>query len=183
MADGTDEVDHGARGKGGFRRARGLLNAWDAVDLTEPLPPEGDPEDGAHMLVLDEVVYAANRGLVDPDDLLALIDSELFEIAAHPDLVERNTALRGLLTVDHYHEIASAFADSRTVPELNAGRFHDDYGAFHPAEDFVDVLLDRGVDFTVGSDAHTPERVRKNTASLSEAFAERGIEPVELDLS
>jgi cob(I)alamin adenosyltransferase len=27
------------------------------------------------MLVLDEVLYAANRGLVDPDELLALVES------------------------------------------------------------------------------------------------------------
>ncbi|WP_435065126.1 cob(I)yrinic acid a,c-diamide adenosyltransferase [Halobaculum sp. EA56] len=76
MADGTDEVDHEARAKGGIRRARDLLAAWESVDLTAPLPLEGDPEDGAHMLVLDEIVYAANRDLVDPDDLLELIESK-----------------------------------------------------------------------------------------------------------
>ncbi|QZY00512.1 cob(I)yrinic acid a,c-diamide adenosyltransferase [Halobaculum rubrum] len=76
MADGTDEDDHAARAAAGFERARELVDGWADADLTAPLPLDGDPEDGAHMLVLDEVVYAVNRGLVDPDDLLELVESK-----------------------------------------------------------------------------------------------------------
>lgn len=76
MADGTDEDDHAARAAAGFERAQELVDGWSAVDLTEPLPLDGEPEAGAHMLVLDEVVYAANRGLVDREDLLDLIESK-----------------------------------------------------------------------------------------------------------
>ncbi|UIP00289.1 cob(I)yrinic acid a,c-diamide adenosyltransferase [Halobaculum sp. CBA1158] len=74
MPDGSDEADHESRARAGFERARELVEGWNSVDLTAPLPLDGDPAEGAHMLVLDEVVYAANRDLVDPDDLLALID-------------------------------------------------------------------------------------------------------------
>ncbi|WP_284012448.1 cob(I)yrinic acid a,c-diamide adenosyltransferase [Halobaculum litoreum] len=81
MADGTDEVDHAARAADGFERARELVDGWADADLTAPLALDGDPAAGAHMLVLDEVVYAANRGLVDPDDLVALA-------AAKPDALE-----------------------------------------------------------------------------------------------
>lgn len=90
------------------------------------------------------------------DHLISLVDSELFEIAAHVDLIERNEALRGLLTEDHYRRIADAFADSRTVPEINAGRVLDPYGTFHPRETFAETLLEAGVSFTIGSDAHAP---------------------------
>ena len=76
MADGTDEDDHAARAAAGFERARELVDGWADVDLSAPLPLDGDPEAGAHMLVLDEVVYAANRGLVDPNDVLDLIASK-----------------------------------------------------------------------------------------------------------
>jgi histidinol-phosphatase (PHP family) len=116
------------------------------------------------------------------DRLVSLIDSELFAVAAHPDLVERNAALRGYLTDDDYERVAAAFADSRTVPELNAGRVLEEYGQFHPAASFADVLLEHGIDFTVGSDAHTPEEVRAQNRALAERFAERGLEPVELSV-
>jgi histidinol-phosphatase (PHP family) len=116
------------------------------------------------------------------EKLLGLIESELFAIAAHPDLIERNPALRGRLSEDHYHDIAAAFADSRTVPELNAGRATEDYGAFHPSEDFLAVLREYDVGVTVGSDAHTPEAVGDQTAALSEAVENRGLDPVVLSV-
>ncbi|MFB6131229.1 MAG: PHP domain-containing protein [Salinigranum sp.] len=112
------------------------------------------------------------------EHLRALVDSELFDVAAHVDVIERNPALRGFATRDHYERVAEAFARSRTVPEVNAGRIHDEYAEFHPASAFTDVLLDRGIEFTVGSDAHAPDEVRERTPELEAAFERRGIDPV-----
>ncbi|OYR80812.1 cob(I)alamin adenolsyltransferase, partial [Halorubrum distributum] len=42
----------------------------------EPLPLDGDPEEGVHMLILDELLYAADRGLVDSDEIVALAESK-----------------------------------------------------------------------------------------------------------
>ncbi|WEL17437.1 Histidinol-phosphatase (PHP family) [Halorhabdus sp. SVX81] len=114
------------------------------------------------------------------EHLLSLIDSELFEIAAHVDLVERNGALRGLLTEDHYRRIAEAFADSRTVPEINAGRVLDAYGEFHPSEPFAKTLLDAGVSFTIGSDAHAPDSLIDCSDELREVREEWNLPIVEL---
>ena len=74
--DGTDDDDHAAKARGGLARARELVEACVAADLSTPFPPDADPDDGVHMLVLDEVLYAAERGLVDSDDLLALVDDK-----------------------------------------------------------------------------------------------------------
>jgi len=74
--DGSDDDEHAARAKGGLARARELAEASGEADLDEPLPLDGEPEDGVHMLILDEVLYAANRGLVDPDDVVDLIESK-----------------------------------------------------------------------------------------------------------
>lgn len=93
------------------------------------------------------------------EKLIALIDSELFEVAAHLDLPERNPALRGYLDEDDYHRIAEELSSSPTVPELNAGRVLDAYGQFHPCESFVEALLENGVAFTIGSDAHGPDEL------------------------
>ena len=76
MNDGTDERDHAAEAAAGLERARELVDAAAAADLSAPLALDGDPEDGVHMLVLDEVLYAADRGLVDPEDVVALVDSK-----------------------------------------------------------------------------------------------------------
>ncbi|WP_251341391.1 cob(I)yrinic acid a,c-diamide adenosyltransferase [Haloplanus halophilus] len=76
FTDGSDDADHAAKARGGLERARELLDAADAADLTSPLPLDGDPEDGVHMLVLDEVLYAANRDLIDPADVADLAASK-----------------------------------------------------------------------------------------------------------
>jgi cob(I)alamin adenosyltransferase len=72
--DGSDDDEHEARAEGAFARAEELLAA--ATDTDGSVPLDAPPEDGLHMLILDEVLYAANRGLVDPDDLTALIESK-----------------------------------------------------------------------------------------------------------
>ncbi|WP_276260339.1 PHP domain-containing protein [Haloglomus litoreum] len=122
------------------------------------------------------------RALVDRyfEKLVALVESELFEIAAHPDLFERTAEFRGLASDDHYHEVAEAFRSSRTVPELNAGRALDDYGEFHPAPRFVEVLLEHDVAFTVGTDSHEPEAIGPRVEAIAEQFERYGIEPVQV---
>jgi histidinol-phosphatase (PHP family) len=112
------------------------------------------------------------------DALVDLVESELFAIAAHPDLIERTELLRGRSTVDHYRRVADAIADSRTVPELNAGRALQDIGVVHPAEEFLEALLDRDVGVTVGTDAHAPEELGPRAEFLRERVTELGLEPV-----
>jgi histidinol-phosphatase (PHP family) len=120
------------------------------------------------------------RALADRyvDELVALVESELFAVAAHPDLLERNPAFRGMLTRDDYVRIAEAFVDSRTIPEINAGRVLGDYGDFHPTGEFLDVLLDHGVDLTLGTDSHAPEELEPRAAELRRVADEYGIDPV-----
>ncbi|MFC6939285.1 PHP domain-containing protein [Salinirubellus sp. GCM10025818] len=125
---------------------------------------------------------AERRELVDRyfEKLVALADAELFEIAAHPDLLERNPAFRGLATDEHYRRAAEAFADSRTVPEINAGRALDEYGELHPNSPFLDALLDAGVEVTVGTDSHEPDAIGPRVDRIESELSERGIEPVEI---
>ena len=72
--DGSDDDEHAAQAKGAFARARELVDAASAADLTTPFALDGPADAGVHMLVLDEVLYALNRGLVDRDALDALLD-------------------------------------------------------------------------------------------------------------
>jgi cob(I)alamin adenosyltransferase len=75
------EDEHAARAQSALDRARELVDGVDQTDRSSPIPSDADPEEGLDMLILDEVLYAANRGLIDPDDLLALMD-------AKPDALE-----------------------------------------------------------------------------------------------
>lgn len=74
MGRQTDEADHEERARAGLARTRDLVAA--SADATGPIPPDAPPEDGCHMLILDEILYAANRDLVDPGDVIALIDAK-----------------------------------------------------------------------------------------------------------
>lgn len=122
------------------------------------------------------------RALVEEyfDEVVALAESELFEIAAHVDLVERNPSLRGLATEEQYHRVAEAFADSSTVLEVNAGRVHDEYGEFHPAPALLDILSERDVALTLGTDSHAPGEIGERKEELEKFVAAHDIEPVEV---
>jgi len=76
MADGSDEADHEAEAQAGLERAHELLEAADDAALDEPIDLNAEPEAGMHMLILDEVLYAADRGLLSEDDVHGLIDAK-----------------------------------------------------------------------------------------------------------
>jgi histidinol-phosphatase (PHP family) len=125
---------------------------------------------------------ADRRAVVDRyyEKLVSLIDSELFEIAAHLDLPERTPELRGFTADDHYAAVADALAESTTVPELNAGRALGDYGDFHPATDFFEYLRERDIPFVPGTDSHRPAELADRLPVLSSAFDDAGLEPTRL---
>nr|WP_256558489.1 PHP domain-containing protein [Salinilacihabitans rarus] len=116
------------------------------------------------------------------EKVVGLVDSELFEIAAHLDLIERNPALQGFATESHYRQVAEALERSRTITELNAGRILDDYGEYHPSPSFLDILQEYNVSVTVGTDSHTPEALIDRIPHVAGWFEERGIEPTELSV-
>jgi cob(I)alamin adenosyltransferase len=74
LDEGEDE--HAARARSALDRARELIDAVDESRHGEPTPANADPEAGLDMLILDEVLYAANRGLIDPKDVRELIDDK-----------------------------------------------------------------------------------------------------------
>ncbi len=71
MRDGSADDDHATQAQAGFERATELVAA--ATDVDGPLSPDGPPDDGVHMLIVDEIIYAANRELIDPPDVVALV--------------------------------------------------------------------------------------------------------------
>ena len=88
------------------------------------------------------------------ESLCRLIDSELFDIAAHLDLIERNDYLRGRPSRDEYERVAAALEQSRTMPEINGNRVDEDWPVL-PRQPFFEVLRERDISFVRGSDAHS----------------------------
>jgi cob(I)alamin adenosyltransferase len=89
--DGSDDDDHAAKARGALQRTREILDGAESADLSSPLALDGPADDGIHMLVLDEILYAANRGLVDPEDVVDIIetkpaDLELVLTGGHKEL-------------------------------------------------------------------------------------------------
>ncbi|VTT87196.1 Cob(I)alamin adenosyltransferase [Halorubrum sp. DM2] len=76
LLDGSADDEHEAKATAAFERAEALVAAAGEADLTEPLALDGDPEGGVHMLIVDELLYAVDHGLVDPDDVVALAESK-----------------------------------------------------------------------------------------------------------
>jgi cob(I)alamin adenosyltransferase len=74
--DGSADDEHAAKARGATERTRELLAAANNADLQSPLPLDGPPEDGMHILILDEILYAANRDLVDPETVRELIETK-----------------------------------------------------------------------------------------------------------
>jgi len=155
----------------GFQYAIGSVHHLEGVNVhVEPYFEQKDDRDRAALVAQ----YF--------DRLVALVESELFDIAAHVDLVERNPALRGYATEDQYRRVAKAFTDSRTIPELNAGRALSEYGEFHPSPGFLDVLAEYEVPVTVGTDSHKPGEVGERVRHIERYLDRRNRQPVALQL-
>ena len=76
MADGSREADHESEADAGFERTQTLVAAAADADLTTPFALDSDPEAGVHMLILDEILYAADRDLVAPEAVCELIETK-----------------------------------------------------------------------------------------------------------
>lgn len=114
-------------------------------------------------------------------NLVGLVESELFDIAAHVDVFERYPAFRGLMGPTDYDPLIEALNRSRTVPEINVGRLFTDYADTNPRRSLAHHFVDSGVEFTYGSDAHSTDDLRKITAYMQAELAEE-FEFVTLDL-
>lgn len=154
----------------GFEYAIGSVHYADGYDLTSP---------GA----LATADAGTKREAVETyvDWQVRAIESELFDVLGHLDLPQRVPALRGVVTDDDYRRLASALADSRTVPEINAGRLDREYGRIHPHPDALEHFAAHDVPFVVGTDAHAPDQLRRRVESLAPVLEAVPVEIVELD--
>jgi len=76
MADGSDEIDHEAEAQAGIERTHELLEAADAADLESPIDLDAEAEAGMHLLILDEILYAVDQGLLAEADVFDILEAK-----------------------------------------------------------------------------------------------------------
>lgn len=102
------------------------------------------------------------------DAVVGLVESELFDVLAHLDLPQRLETLRGYSRPSDYERVYAALANSRTVPEINAGRVHRSLGEPHPDPEMLSRFRDNDLGFVLGTDSHRPDEISERVPVLRE---------------
>ncbi|MCX7795212.1 MAG: histidinol-phosphatase [bacterium] len=110
------------------------------------------------------------------DRVKGAINSGLFDIIAHLDLIK----LWGVPLPDDieeiYEDVAKVIANSRIVLEINTSGLRRPVKEIYPSPKFLEVISKYDVPVTFGSDAHLPEdagRFIKDTYSLVKSLGFR----------
>ncbi|WP_248904591.1 cob(I)yrinic acid a,c-diamide adenosyltransferase [Halocatena marina] len=118
MQDGSKDDSHKDEAQAGYSRAEELLRAAAAADLTGELPLDAPPEDGMHLLILDEILYAADRELIDPADVITLIEKK----PEHLELVMTGSHNRPEYLLDHADLVTNVRKEKHPIDEGQRGR-------------------------------------------------------------
>lgn len=71
-----DEVDHVAEAAAAMERTKSLIEGAHGADLKTPFSADSPAEEGVHMLILDEILYAVSRGIVEASDVNEVLDGK-----------------------------------------------------------------------------------------------------------
>lgn len=118
LRDGSDDGAHEDQVRAGYDRARELFDAASGADLTDPLPLDGPPDAGMHMLILDEILYAANRDLIAPDRVLALLETK----PASLELVLTGSHRRPDYLIEHVDLVTNVRKEKHPIDSGQRGR-------------------------------------------------------------
>lgn len=110
------------------------------------------------------------------EKMVSLVESEIFDILAHPGLIERNPLFEPHVRESHYREVAEALKSSSTVTEVN-GKSVERQNPPYP----VEIMHDQGVEnFTAGTDTHRPEEISARSHMVDNLFDHLETEPLKM---
>ncbi|MFF2754772.1 histidinol phosphate phosphatase domain-containing protein [Psychrobacillus sp. NPDC058041] len=107
------------------------------------------------------------------------IRSEIFDFVAHLDNLKvfNFRVDDAKFNNEWYARIADALIETGTATEVNAGLYYRyPVKEMCPSPDFLRVLVDRGVSFTVSSDSHYPDDLGKYTGENANMLKELGVD-------
>lgn len=111
---------------------------------------------------------------------IELIESELVDILGHLDVTQRAKTYGDLFRSSDYERLAEALANSRTVPEINAGRLDREGSILHPRREALSIFADHGVEFVIGTDSHAPDQLEARIELLEEELDELDVNILDL---
>lgn len=152
----------------GFEYALGSVHHVDGRNVMHPPSTE-------------QLSEAERTRLVDSyfEAVVTLIETELFDVVSHLDVLTRNPHLRGVPQREQYERVARALERSRTVPEINLGRALTSGGVLHPDPAFLDVFAEAGIPFAVGTDAHSPAQVTERLTHADGLLADLPVDVID----
>jgi histidinol-phosphatase (PHP family) len=97
-----------------------------------------------------------------------MIDSGLFDIMGHPDLVKKFCHIPAGDLTRFYEPVIDALASSGSVIEINTAGWHKPCAEAYPAPGFLELACSAGVPLIISSDAHDPSEVGRDFAKAIE---------------
>lgn len=94
--------------------------------------------------------------------LCQAVDSGMFDILAHPDLIKKFGYRPTRDISDLYRKTVRKVADSGMCVEVNTAGLRVPVNEIYPNPEFLKLCFDAGVPITLGSDAHDPKFVGAN---------------------
>jgi histidinol-phosphatase (PHP family) len=104
---------------------------------------------------------AEERMLVDGyfEGLMKMLESPYFDFICHPDIVKKTGIAIPEQSVPLIEKVLDRVAEKGVALEFNTGGWDHPVNDSYPSADFVRKCFSRGIPFTIGSDAHQPQRV------------------------
>lgn len=122
------------------------------------------PPDALWDRYFEEVAFAAGSGL--------------FDVIAHPDLVKKFGSRPDRDPQAWYEQTAVALADAGCAVEVNTAGLRKPVGEIYPSLEMLKACRRRGVQATMGSDAHSPAEVGEGLGLARELLLSAGYDSV-----
>ncbi len=94
--------------------------------------------------------------------LISAINTGIFDIIAHPDLVKKFGFFPKISLFPFYEKVATSLKKMNMAFEINTSGLRKPVKEVYPSFDFLKILKKHNVPMTFGSDAHSPEDVGKD---------------------
>ena len=107
-------------------------------------------------------------------DILALVQSELFDVACHLDVITKNGRSLPSEAKALLKEAISNMGQTGMALEVNAGGLHHPIAACYPCTELIDHALACKTPLTTGSDAHRPMHVGRGIPQVLDLIQSLG---------
>jgi histidinol-phosphatase (PHP family) len=107
-----------------------------------------------------------------------MIETGLFDIAAHADAIKRERFRPSNSLDGEYREIARLLGAGGMAIEVSTAGLRRGAGSIYPSEELLRICIEAGVPVTLGSDAHSPEDVGKDYVRAFETLNRLGVREI-----